>query len=99
MSRQCTVTGKKTTTGNNVSHANNKTRRQFLPNLQSVSFYSDLLKKKFKLRVSVNGKRTIEHAGGLDLYLQRQNDSRLAPELLRIKKTLKKAIENMNQAG
>ena len=91
MSRQCLVTGKKTATGNNVSHANNKTRRQFIPNLQPVSFFSDTLKQKFTLRVSMHGKRTIEHAGGLDAFLRGQNDSRLSPTLLRIKKTLKKA--------
>ena len=69
MARRCIVTGKGVMTGNNVSHANNKTRRRFLPNLQSVSLLSETLGATVTLRVSTRGLRTIEHNGGLDAYL------------------------------
>jgi large subunit ribosomal protein L28 len=69
MARRCGITGKGVLTGNNVSHANNKTRRRFLPNLQETSFYSDVLAASIQLRLSVKGIRTIEHNGGLDAFL------------------------------
>jgi len=69
MARRCGITGKGVLTGNNVSHANNKTRRRFLPNLQETSFFSDVLQSSIQLRLSVNGIRTIEHNGGLDAFL------------------------------
>ena len=90
MSRECPVTGKKTTVGNNVSHANNKTRRRFLPNLQSVSFFSEKLGRSFSVRVSTTGKRTVEHAGGLDAYLMKEKDNKLDAKFLSIKKLLLK---------
>jgi large subunit ribosomal protein L28 len=73
-------------TGNNVSHANNKTRRRFLPNLQITSLPSEALGRTIRMRVTTNGMRTIEHAGGLDAYLLASRDSALTPELRRIKK-------------
>jgi large subunit ribosomal protein L28 len=69
MARRCAVTGKAVQTGNYVSHANNKTRRRFLPNLQQTSMFSEALGRNVSFRVSTNGLRTIEHKGGLDAYL------------------------------
>ncbi|MBT5037375.1 MAG: 50S ribosomal protein L28, partial [Rhodospirillaceae bacterium] len=69
MSRVCELTGKGVQTGNNVSHAHNKTRRRFLPNLQSKAMLSDALGKSVRFRVSTSAMRTVEHHGGLDSYL------------------------------
>jgi large subunit ribosomal protein L28 len=69
MARRCAITGKGVQAGNNVSHANNKTRRRFLPNLQETSFFSDVLGTSIQIRLSTNGIRTIEHNGGLDSFL------------------------------
>ncbi len=69
MSRRCQMTGKGVLTGNNVSHANNKTRRRYLPNLQETSLNSDVLNTQVRVRVSTRALRTIEHNGGLDAFL------------------------------
>ena len=90
MSRTCIVTQRGPATGNNVSHAKNRTRRRFLPNLQNVSFYSNILKKDVSLRVSMKGLRTIEHAGGLDAFLLAKPKSRLEKSLQDVKKLLEK---------
>lgn len=91
MSRSCIITGKKVMTGNNVSHANNKTRRRFLPNLQVASFLSDILGRTFRLRVTTRGIRTIEHKGGLDQFLLNASNSKLDADLRKIKKQIQKA--------
>jgi large subunit ribosomal protein L28 len=91
MSRICSATGKKPHYGNNVSHANNKTRRRWEPNLQVCSFPSEIMGKMVALRVTANGIRTIEHNGGIDSWLLGTRDSRLGTEALKIKKQLKKA--------
>ena len=88
MARRCVITGKGVLTGNNVSHANNKTRRRFLPNLQETSIMSDALGKPVRLRVSTNGLRTIEHRGGLDSFLKKAKSAELTPELRRLKRRL-----------
>ena len=88
MSRRCSVTQKGVLTGNNVSHANNKTRRRFLPNLNTLNLYSDLLKMSFKLKLSNHGLRTIEHNGGLDRYLLSTPVTKLSPEMVKIRKKL-----------
>lgn len=88
MARQCVVTGKKPMVGNNVSHAQNKTKRRFMPNLQSVRLYSEALAKFFKLKVTTNGIRTIEHNGGLDNFVKTTQSSKLSPELKAIRKEL-----------
>jgi large subunit ribosomal protein L28 len=90
MARVCSVNGKKPHFGNNVSHANNKTRRRWQPNLQVCSFPSELLGKRVTLRLTTNGIRTIEHNGGLDAWLLTTRNSRLGVEALKIKKQLKK---------
>ena len=91
MSRRCAITGKGVMTGNNVSHANNKTRRRFLPNVQSRSLLSEILGETVRLRVSGHGLRTVEHNGGLDAFLLGRPDSRLTVEARRIKRRIEKA--------
>jgi len=90
MSRRCDITGTGVMTGNNVSHANNHTRRRFIPNLQKVSMLSETLGETIKLKVSVRGLRTIEHNGGIDSYLLGTNDSKLTSEALAVKKRIEK---------
>lgn len=91
MARRCGITGKGVMSGNNVSHANNKTRRRFLPNLQAQSFWSDVLGTSVQIRLSTNGIRTIEHNGGLDAFLLGTPDRRLAPEAITLKKRIARA--------
>jgi large subunit ribosomal protein L28 len=91
MARRCAVTGKGVLTGNNVSHANNKTRRRYLPNLQETSFFSDILGTSIRMRLSVNGIRTVEHNGGLDAFLLGTPDRRLPVEAKVLKRRLEKA--------
>lgn len=91
MARLCSVSGKKPHYGNNVSHANNKTRRRWQPNLQMCSFPSEILGKMVRLRLTANGIRTVEHNGGLDAWLLATRDNRLSAPALKIKKRLQKA--------
>lgn len=91
MARQCAVTGKKVATGNNVSHAHNKTRRTFIPNLQVTSVYSEILQKAFKVRVSAHGLRTLEHKGGVDEYVKNTAKTKLSSEFQKIKKLVELA--------
>ena len=91
MSRRCAITGKGVMTGNNVSHANNKTRRRFLPNVQSRTLLSEILGETVRLRVSGHGLRTVEHNGGLDAFLLGRPDSKLTVEARRIKRRIEKA--------
>jgi len=89
MSRRCSISGKGVLTGNNVSHAHNKTRRRFLPNLQAVSLYSEVLEKPVKLRVATSTLRTIEKRGGLDAFLLSAPDRDLADEAIKLKRQIK----------
>lgn len=91
MSRVCELTGKGPMVGNNVSHANNKTKRRFLPNLQDVTLGSDILDRRFTLRVSSAAMRSVDHRGGLDAYLAKAKDDELSPKALKIKKDIAKA--------
>ncbi len=93
MARRCALTGKGVQTGNNVSHAPNKTRRRFLPNLQPASVLSDALDQTFRMRISVHALRTIEHKGGLDAFLLNTRDSKLSGEARRLKRRVRKAVE------
>ena len=93
MARRCALTGKGVQTGNNVSHAHNKTRRRFLPNLQPASVLSDALGQTFRMRISVHALRTIEHKGGLDAVLLNTRDSKLSEEARRLKRRVRKAVE------
>ena len=90
MARRCELTGKTVRAGNNVSHANNKTRRRFLPNLQVTTLLSDVL-GSVRLRLSTRAIRTVEHNGGLDAYLLSQSDAKLTTEGLGLKRRLQKA--------
>ncbi|WP_029008577.1 50S ribosomal protein L28 [Azospirillum halopraeferens] len=93
MSRRCSVTGKGTQFGNNVSHANNKTRRRFQPNLQETSMLSDSLNQMVRLRVSTNAIRSIEHKGGIDAFLLDSRDDVLSLDARRLKRRIAKAQE------
>ena len=92
MSRRCSMTGKGVLSGNNVSHAHNKTRRRFLPNLQVTSLLSDALGEVVRLRLSARAIRTIEHKGGLDAFLLGTSDSKLPEDALSLKRKVKKAM-------
>jgi len=91
MSRVCELTGKGPMSGNNVSHANNKTRRRFLPNLNDVTLMSDALGQSFKLRISAAALRSVDHRGGLDAYLAKARDEELSDRALKIKKEIAKS--------
>jgi large subunit ribosomal protein L28 len=91
MSRICELTGKGRQVGHNVSHANNKTKRVFLPNLQNVTLMSEKLDKSFKFRVSTQGLRSVEHNGGLDNWLLKTADDKLSARALKVKRELKKS--------
>lgn len=94
MARRCELTGKAVLTGNNVSHANNKSRRRFLPNLCSVTLLSDTLGQSVRLRISANALRSVEHRGGLDAFLMKAAADELSPRARLLKKQVaKKAAE------
>ena len=90
MSRICELTGRGRQVGHNVSHANNKTKRVFLPNLQNVTLISDTLERGVKLRVSTHGLRSVEHVGGLDNWLLKTADTKLSLRVQRIKREISK---------
>src|SRR5262245_13644367 len=93
MARRCDITGKGGLVGNHVSHANNKTKRRFMPTPQPTSLLSDALGQLVKLRMTVNAIRTIEHNGGLDAYLLSTPDAKLPAEARRLKRRIEKAAE------
>ena len=88
MAKKCDLTGTGVQSGNNVSHANNRTRRRFMPNLHVVSLLSETLNKVFKLKICSKTLRSIEHNGGLDSYLEKASDKDLTPEAKAIKKQI-----------
>jgi large subunit ribosomal protein L28 len=90
MSRICELTGRARQVGHNVSHANNKTKRVFLPNLQNVTLISEALEKSVKLRVSTHGLRSVEHVGGLDNWLLKTSDEKLSLKARRLKREISK---------
>lgn len=92
MSKRCAMTGKGVLTGNNVSHAHNKTRRRFLPNLQETSLLSDALGRIVRLKLSTRAIRSVEHNGGLDAYLLNTADSKLPEEAQTLKRRVRKAL-------
>ena len=91
MSRRCELTGKGPMSGNNVSHAHNKTKRRFLPNLNDVTLMSDTLGRSFKFRISAAALRTVDHRGGLDAFLAKAKDEELSANALKVKKDIAKA--------
>jgi large subunit ribosomal protein L28 len=92
MARRCELTGKGPMVGNNVSHAVNRTRRRFLPNLLNVTLISDALGRNVKLRISANALRTVEHRGGLDAFLLKADDAELSLRALELKREVKAAV-------
>ncbi|GLQ05616.1 50S ribosomal protein L28 [Sneathiella chinensis] len=91
MARRCELTGKGVQAGNNVSHAHNKSRRRFLPNVQEVRLMSDMLGRSFSLKVSAAALRSVEHNGGLDNFLLKSRDENLSLQARRVKRDIKKA--------
>ncbi|MBK8440139.1 MAG: 50S ribosomal protein L28 [Rhodobacter sp.] len=91
MSRVCELTGKGPMTGNTVSHANNRSRRRFLPNLNEVTLISDVLGKSYQLRISAAALRTVDHRGGLDAFLAKAKDDELSASALKIKREIAKS--------
>jgi large subunit ribosomal protein L28 len=92
MSRTCELTAKSVLTGNNVSHANNKTRRRFLPNLVNVTLISEALNQNVRLRVSANALRSVEHRGGLDAFLVKADEKELSQRARLLKKQIVKKL-------
>ncbi len=90
MARRCELTGKAVQSGNNVSHAHNKTRRKFLPNLCDVHLLSDTLGQSVSLKVSASALRSVEHRGGLDAFLKKARDTELSLKARRIKRQIAK---------
>lgn len=86
MARRCELTGKAVLVGNNVSHANNKTKRRFLPNLKNVSLMSDALQRTVRLRISVSALRSVEHRGGLDAFLVKAREEELSERAKKLRK-------------
>ena len=93
MSRICELTGKGRQVGHNVSHANNKTKRVFLPNLHNVTLMSEKLDRSIKFRVSTHGVRSVEHVGGLDNWLVKTSDEKLSTSAQKVKRELAKAAK------
>ena len=88
MARRCELTGKGVMVGNNVSHANNKTKRRFLPNLVDVTLISDALERRVRMRIAASTLRTVEHRGGLDKFLMVAKDAELSDRMRRLKAEL-----------
>ena len=92
MSRRCELTGKGVLTGHNVSHANNKTKRVFRPNLQTISLVSEALGSAYKLRISMNALRSVDRSGGLDPFLLKAKERVLSPRALRLKRAIARKL-------
>ena len=90
MASRCEFTGKGPMSGNNVSHANNKTKRRFLPNLNDVTLQSEVLNRGFKFRISASALRSVDHRGGLDQFLAKAKDDELSTNALKLKKEIAK---------
>ena len=93
MARRCELTGKGVLVGNKVSHANNKTKRRYLPNLQNVTLLSDALNRSVSLRISTNALKSVEHNGGLDAFLLKARDGVLSLRAQRLKRAIKKKAQ------
>jgi large subunit ribosomal protein L28 len=98
MARRCELTGKAVLTGNNVSHANNKSKRRFMPNLSQVSLISDALGQKVRLRITSHALRSVEHRGGLDKFLLAARDSELSLNARRLKRQIEKRVADTAEA-
>ena len=98
MSRRCELTGIGPMSGNNVSHAKNRTRRRFLPNLNDVTLQSEMLDRGIKLRITAAALRTVDHRGGLDAFLAKAKDEELSTNALKVKKEIAKAAQAQTAA-
>ena len=94
MTKKCDLTGKHSMTGNNVSHANNKTKRKFFPNLQSVSLYSEQLESKLSFKVAASTLRTVEKSGGIDKFLLNSNSNNLSDLAKKYRKNILKKLDS-----
>ena len=99
MTKKCELTGVLPLKGHNVSHANNKTKRRFLPNLKKISFKSEVLKRSIRLNVSNAALRTVDFKGGLDKFLLSTSNLKLAPEAIKIKKRIKNRLAAIEAAA
>src|SRR5579885_1046911 len=99
MARRCSITGKGVQTGHNVSHANNKTKRRFLPNLQETSVLSDALGIGVRLRLTTRAIRAIKHNGGLDSLLMARAPTRLSPEARQLQRRIARALERKKESA
>lgn len=98
MARRCELTGKSVQSGNNVSHANNRSRRRFLPNLCNVSLLSDALGRKVRMRVTAYALRSVEHRGGLDAFLLKARDTELGSRAVLLKRQIKRKLTETTAA-
>jgi len=98
MSRRCELTGKSVQVGHLVSHSNRKTKTRFLPNLVNVTLISDLLGQSFRLRVSTNALRSVEHRGGLDAFLLKASEEDLSQKAKELRRKIRKASEEAKAA-
>ena len=92
MSRRCELTGKGLLVGNNVSHANNKTKRTYRPNLQTISLASEALGNSYKLKISMNALRSVDRSGGLDPFILKCKDGVLSDKALKLKRAIAKKL-------
>jgi len=90
MARRCELTGKGPVAGNNVSHAVNKTKRRFLPNLCNVTLHSDVLSRSVKARISAHALRSVDHVGGLDAFLRKARSEDLSLNMQRLRREIMK---------
>lgn len=93
MSRRCELTGVGPMVGNNVSHANNKTKRRFLPNLCDVTLASESLGQSYRFRITAGALRSVDHVGGLDAFLMKARDGELSTRALKVKRAVKKKMD------
>ncbi len=98
MARRCDVTGKGVQSGNNVSHANNKTRRRFLPNVRTIALASEALGRDVSLKLSAHGLRSVEHNGGIDNWLIKTANDKLSLEAQRLKRAIKRKLAEAKAA-
>lgn len=99
MARRCELTGKNALVGNKVSHANNKTKTRFMPNLCNVSLMSDAMGQTYRLRISAIALKSVEHAGGLDAFLLKASNDKLSDKALRLKRSIAKKVEDQKAAA
>jgi len=99
MSRRCELTGKGPLKGNKVSHANNKTRTRFMPNLCQVSLMSEAMGLSYNLRVSAIALKSVEHAGGLDAFLLKAKNEGLSDKVMKLKRSISKKLDTQKAAA